>query len=444
MSKAAKLSLLILVVLLIGSLIFGGAATVEKEKLTQANTKLKKDLTQSQQKEKQAEQQIGDLRSQMDEVSRKSADEQRKLNDQIVKLQREKSDLDQKVSSFEGEKEKLRERIDEARNDRDQLVKKVQDAERRVKDMENKLRDQADTQVAQTRTTTPSPTIPSPQAAPSSMRQTAALAPDRSNDEYWASVLREKAELEIELQKVKSQLSQTQMDIVEYKRLNDEYKVRLDQLEHDKTDIEQEIQYKTELINNISLELARTKNDKKFIADRAEGLNTENTELRGQVKELVKTKGALEKTIVKLTRDKNDIAQKIGQTDTLIQSKIDEIWDIKESIDRAFQSTKTDVKATNEVELPPIVVKSDGPAISFNPGASAPGFNGKILSINEPNNFVIVDLGQNSGVNIGDQLSVYRGSQYVARLQIIQVRNDISAADIKDQWSKIQIGDIIR
>jgi chromosome segregation ATPase len=439
MSKAAKLSLLILVVLLVGSLIFGGLATVEKDKLTQVNTKLKKDLTQSQQKEKQTLQQVSDLRTELDALTRKSNDEQRKLNDQIVKLEREKNDLNKQVASFETEKDNLRQRIDEARRDRDQLVKKVQDAEQRIKSMQQEMDKQAK---AVTAPASKTPEISQQAKAPAPRPST--MGADRSNDEYWASVLREKAELEIELQKIKSQLSQTQMDIVEFKRMNDEYKVRIDQLEHDKTNIEQEIQYKTELINNIYLELARTKNDKKFIADRAESLNKENTELRDQMKQLVKTKGALEKTIVKLTKEKNEISQKIGQTDTLIQSKIDEIWEIKESIDRAFQSTKNDVEAVNEVELPPIVVKSDGPGVSFNPGPAAAGMNGKILSVNEPNNFVIVDLGQNSGVNVGDQLSVYRGSQYVARLQVIQVRNDISAADIKDQWSKIQIGDLIR
>jgi hypothetical protein len=66
------------------------------------------------------------------------------------------------------------------------------------------------------------------------------------------------------------------------------------------------------------------------------------------------------------------------------------------------------------------------------------------VSINKENNFVIIDLGQNSGVNIGDRLSVYRGDTYVGELEIIQVRTDISAADIKKQSMPIQAGDSVR
>ncbi len=66
------------------------------------------------------------------------------------------------------------------------------------------------------------------------------------------------------------------------------------------------------------------------------------------------------------------------------------------------------------------------------------------LAIESDGNFVIVDIGENSGIHLGDNLSVYRDSKYIARLEVIQVREDISAADLKDQWSKIKVGDVIR
>ncbi len=67
-----------------------------------------------------------------------------------------------------------------------------------------------------------------------------------------------------------------------------------------------------------------------------------------------------------------------------------------------------------------------------------------MISVNESNNFVIVDIGENIGVRLGDSLSVYRDSKYIARLEVIQVRKDIAAADLKDQWSMVKVGDIIR
>ena len=70
---------------------------------------------------------------------------------------------------------------------------------------------------------------------------------------------------------------------------------------------------------------------------------------------------------------------------------------------------------------------------------------GSIISINESNNFIIADLGQaNSSVSIGNTLRVYRGSQQIATLEVIQVRREICAADIKDKTSELKVGDIVK
>ena len=61
------------------------------------------------------------------------------------------------------------------------------------------------------------------------------------------------------------------------------------------------------------------------------------------------------------------------------------------------------------------------------------------------NNFVIVDLGQeNSSVSVGNALKVYRNSNEIATLEVIQVRRDICAADIKDKTSELKVGDIVK
>jgi hypothetical protein len=70
---------------------------------------------------------------------------------------------------------------------------------------------------------------------------------------------------------------------------------------------------------------------------------------------------------------------------------------------------------------------------------------GSIISINESNNFVIADLGQaNSAVAVGSVLKVYRGNDVIGTLEVIQVRNDISAADIKTTSTQLRVGDMVR
>ena len=69
---------------------------------------------------------------------------------------------------------------------------------------------------------------------------------------------------------------------------------------------------------------------------------------------------------------------------------------------------------------------------------------GNIVSVNDENNFVIVNLGQDAGVKMGDKLNVYHGADYIAGLEVIQVRKDIAAADIKNKVKKIEVGDSVR
>ena len=46
-------------------------------------------------------------------------------------------------------------------------------------------------------------------------------------------------------------------------------------------------------------------------------------------------------------------------------------------------------------------------------------------------------------MQLGEVLNVYRDTKYLAKVEVIQVRDDISAADIKEQSTKIKVGDII-
>jgi hypothetical protein len=70
---------------------------------------------------------------------------------------------------------------------------------------------------------------------------------------------------------------------------------------------------------------------------------------------------------------------------------------------------------------------------------------GQVLAVNEENNFVIIDLGQTDNVRVGQIFSVYRANQKIGSVEVIQTRNEISAADIKSvsSGSKIKVGDVV-
>jgi predicted nucleic acid-binding Zn-ribbon protein len=421
MSKAAKQSLLILTVLLVASVGFAGYTLLQKQELEKAKQQVDKELLASQDREK------------------KSLLKIKQLEDESVQIKDEKDKIEKKVKKAEQLSEELQAKVGELTDSRNELQRRVETIQRERDELVVKLQERPEPQPEEEKPAPPNFAQPAAPAAPVPSQ----MAP-AGDEEYWASVLRQRAELEVLLANMKDDLAKNAVEIVNLKQTNANLQIELDGLKQDKESVDREIQSKEELVHNLSLELARAKNDRKFVSDHVDKLSKENTQLRDQLKQLNTTKGALEKSYVRLQEDKSNIERKLNEAETMVQTNIDEIWDIKENVDKSFEGAKSASAPGKDIELPPIVVTSQGQNEAVETMKSKPGFNGKVVSINEENNFIIVDIGQQEGVRLGDALSVYRDAQYLARLEVIQVRSDISAADIKEQWSKIKVGDVVR
>jgi len=415
MSKAAKQSLIILFVLLLivsgyTAFLFIQKGEVEKDKSS---------LLQQVEEFKIAETKI------------KLANQQ--LQTRIDEITQEKSQLEAKVAEFEEvdlealkdqlaklaeEKEEWQDRVGKLKKEREKLIAKVQakpEKEIVYKYVEAPKDDMG--------------------AAPGE------AVPDVEEESYWANVLKNKADLALRLDEVEQQYRSSAVELEEFKKKNSDLQLELGEIINEKEIIERRIKHGNDLADTLSLELARTQNEKKFLEDRVKRINEENLSLRDKIKQLTSTKIALEKSVVRLQDEKKDMERKLQETENVIQSRIDEIWEIKEELDESFEPAES--SGLGSIELPPIVVSADSGS-GTSTSSRGYGHQGNIVSINDDNNFVIVDIGEDSGLRIGDNLSVYRGAEYVAGLEVIQLRENIAAADIKDKTSSLQVGDVVR
>lgn len=89
------------------------------------------------------------------------------------------------------------------------------------------------------------------------------------------------------------------------------------------------------------------------------------------------------------------------------------------------------------VELPPIIVRKD------QAGMTIP-VRGRILEVNEPHNFVVVDKGSMDGVRVGMTFNIIRGAATVGRATVVRVRPQLSACNIVRAQSAgpLQSGDL--
>lgn len=65
----------------------------------------------------------------------------------------------------------------------------------------------------------------------------------------------------------------------------------------------------------------------------------------------------------------------------------------------------------------------------------------QVMSVNPDNEYIIIRAGENKGVEIGDGLIVHRDGEKLAEAQIIEVRPNVSAAEILNEEKEIKEGD---
>ncbi len=57
---------------------------------------------------------------------------------------------------------------------------------------------------------------------------------------------------------------------------------------------------------------------------------------------------------------------------------------------------------------------------------------GEVIAINDKEKFVIINLGESKGVRPGFQMKVVRGEKEIGTVEVIEVRREICAADVKE------------
>lgn len=152
-------------------------------------------------------------------------------------------------------------------------------------------------------------------------------------------------------------------------------------------------------------------------------------------------------------RDKQKLRKQIASIVKLFEQNLEKISEVKsakqlsDEITRIKDSLAFGLKG---IELPTVVVRAEKPTqIQQTSTIEEAGtirkkiaqIRGEIIQINKQHNFVIIDLGINKGFKKGALLAVYRDGQKIGEIRIIELRKEVSAADIVDSKKEIKIGD---
>jgi len=257
--------------------------------------------------------------------------------------------------------------------------------------------------------------------------------PSSAENSYWAEIVKEKARLELQLKALKTSNEQLKSE-------KGALEVTLSNLMREKQDLQEQFQYHQKMLDTMASEFIWEKNARFQMQDKLTPIKNENAFLRKQLSIVSNNKAKLDKKLEQLTTEKNLLERRLTEIEIFLKDKLSGMGDVRQQAAQLLsQPAQESLQNKKEsVELPAIVVRSQ-PESAYNSGGSF--LFGNILSVNENNNFVVIDLGEDSGIRPGQKLQVYRADEVIGELEVTQVRKNIAACDIKKQALSIHVGD---
>jgi hypothetical protein len=148
---------------------------------------------------------------------------------------------------------------------------------------------------------------------------------------------------------------------------------------------------------------------------------------------LAATRAKLEEAMGRLaaeTRDNGELKMRLAK----VQGQMDQL---QGELVAALQDRASGqgAESARPIQLERVVVSSAG----------ALGTQGRVLSVDQEWNFVIIDLGWNA-VRIGDTVSIVRDDQVLAQARIERVQETVCAASVLPEWDtgEIRVNDLAR
>jgi chromosome segregation ATPase len=361
--------------------------------------------------------------------------QQQRLTRESNDLRAENTSLINKAGKLENDLKELQNKIGSLQAERDKGVEDLNELQRKL-DTVTKARDELIEQLKQ-----------KSQAQAAAVAQPAApvepLVPPNS-DAYWGGVLKDKTDLEMQLTSIRTELKSLQISNEALQREKSVLEIDINSLRNDKKDLLRQLDYNKKLLDSMSQDVVREKNDKTAIQESLKAVQVQNSMLSKQLKGLVSRKEALDKKVQDLQEGKSTAEKRLNEMESMLTDKVSKVEALKQELDdiKSGKPKEINREPKESVELPAIVVRSAPGAEKGN--ASIQEFPGKVLAVNLDSNFVVIDLGSSSGVKAGDIFNVYRNARSIGVISVIQTRAGISACDIKRMNTPLKIGDSVK
>jgi chromosome segregation ATPase len=270
---------------------------------------------------------------------------------------------------------------------------------------------------------------------------------EMESDMFVAGLLKQKVGLEVEIERLKNDMGPKDQEISRLKVESRDKDLMLAKLQEEKNAIDQKLNNSEQVAQILSGDLLREKDADKEYKAMSENISMENNALRSKISKFE----GIAKEYNSLLAEKENMNARLAKLESDLEYKDREINKFKlalqENTAGSMETRAEAYRSPKEVDLPPIVAQKIAKLTT--PSLERIGENadlkGRIVTVNKEHNFVVIDLGKQDGINIGNNFNVYRGETLLGSVEIIQARDRIAAADIKDlkEGMSIEINDTV-
>ena len=257
------------------------------------------------------------------------------------------------------------------------------------------------------------------------------------SEDHWADFVQNRASLEAKFDILSKTLFEEKNKITKLGRENKELSIQIDQVSKEKERLLEEIKFKERTLRIMSMDLVTEREGRGSAVNEVKKLRKENVDLKRELimanKDLMKLQDILKDVIYK----KDELEDKIADADNILKEKAMAFEELQVQLEQTIEGGKRIISNDSaSVELPPIVVKPSSPGLKE--------LRGEIIAVNYEEKFIVIDVGEASGLRPGVLLKIIRGDKEVGSAEVIETRKEISAADIKEVVGgyTVQEGDI--
>ncbi len=243
---------------------------------------------------------------------------------------------------------------------------------------------------------------------------------------------------------------------------NQELAQQIEALQRDRKSVEDKLASLRTQLSSASSDLERSRSSLEELKDRYEKLTEERNKLQSQLTSTSKERDEVQQGLKRLEQENADLERSashlrerlafLDRDYRKLADKVAQLESMHEESGNAASSPNADASTApmsnmktsssssipGAVELPPIIVRKDQAGVSM-------PVRGRLVEVNEPHNFVIVDKGSTDGVRVGMTFDVLRGAGSVGRATVVRVRPQLSACDIirSNTPGPLQAGDLV-